>query len=450
MNKFIVLMFFFFFEIRFWPELLGRRGHAEYRNACVNIRDTLMAMKVLRHFGQTIADIQINRNGFVIETYENKYINPYIEFYLTEYCSKSLNELTFVYGCQFEDVLKTSFEDIEKPLPNVIVLNIMQCPIGPKVLNKIFPNLESLQLISNRYKSFSVFKEHFPKLRKFSFMDRVSPRVPEEKLMEMIKLNPQLGEFRLYYQDNFTSKIIECIRDNLSALKKFSIFFSTFKHKIKDSQESVHFNNIVDFETNKISPINLFTFTKLKRISLDMTINLNDNHSYQPILDFIQRNTHLTSIMFGYVEGNLSNLFQFEYILSHIEELSILEYYFDAKKESLESPYHTMCSVLQILKGNQSLKKLIIKGDVVVNSRFESFCNAIASHTIDYKIISEKQKCEHKCDKWIFRCMHRNYKLVEFKIKKTESSTPIKYNCSFKKELIYRHFPFVAIECTKI
>lgn len=431
--------------------LSNRRCPFDYPK--IKIENHLIALKLLRNFGHTIADIEINHSGFIINPYTKNFRTAEIEFYLVEYCSKSLEKLTLDGRKLYERSygLKTLFEDTGKPFPNLRVLCVKWCSLGPKVLNKFFPNLESLELVGVHYKSSSVIKEYFPKLKKLKFSESFMDYelFPEDDVMEMIKLNSQLEELDILNADHYTPKIIGCIREHLPAIKYFRFYCGRHPpYSPKNMPEPFHFNDVVDFEigTHHVSNINFFTFSKLERFVLVAVINLDDNHTLQQILNFIHRNTNLKSIILeaggDHIHGNLNRLFE---SVSNIEELSILRYRYNTI--DWETPDIEVCSILQFLKCNQSLKKIVITGSGSFDyTRNRQICKAFALHTIEYKIITERQIYYEQCE----CCRDRYFASIKFKIKKTKNSMPTTYNCIFMDDIDDLRVHIVSMEFTKI
>lgn len=449
-----------------------------------------MSFKVLRNFGHTMTEIEL-KYGPIYYLGDNRYykISIYdfidkIEFYLAEYCSKSLKKLLIdecnIYYYKKSEQTKTSFENIEKSFQNVTFIKLIQCYLGPRLLSKVFPNLESLHLMHNMYKKFSVINEHWPKLKELRIRNTYCyatihagikfhvQTVPfqGDEVIEMIKLNPQLEKLEMFILKAFgVARLIHCIREYLPLLKCLHIIYhpSTFPHDL----QPLHFNSVEDFhlvqhyiETQRISDINFFKFSSnLKRFSLSFHINFDENHtnSYDPILNFIQKNTDLTSIiLYGIINGNLNILF--ESISPNIEQLEVLRYHNKIRRFKLNQRiYIFMSDVLSFLKCRPSLKKLLIKyhednREILRYFRdaIKYFCDdAIPSLSTGYKMISDFKS--------VYICQNCNesrwedHKNVEFSLKR-RNMTSIRYNCTFRYEY-NRNIPeekFVVIECLKI
>ncbi|XP_055299918.1 uncharacterized protein LOC129567274 isoform X2 [Sitodiplosis mosellana] len=414
-------------------------------NKVLPLTSQLILLKVLRNFGHKIANIELHYSG------RGGDHEPNIEVYLAEYCSKSLKKL-FVCDRNFV------FENIEKPLTNVKSIVVRSCIIRSKLFKKCFPNLESLCLEFNEYENWSVL-EHLPNLKQLSLRTYHKKSLQKDTFMELIKLNPQLEELKLFLDENCALSYIQGVTEYLPAIKTFSIsnMCKDLSPLVVYNHEPFHFNNVVDFrlELRGTFNFNLFTFSKLQRISLSCDVNFDDINAYQPLLNLIHRNNKLTSIeLYGHMIGKLDALFESEYILSNIEELSILHYKFIYPKIIRYDPRHTlMCSVLRFLERCQSIKKLVIKGEGCLDYMgFPIFCDVIASHTTAHKIMAEGQT-HLNCKKCNWKLP---YKSVEFSIKKPSDSTLTRYVCTFKNEinmivsLALNKLLFIVIECSKI
>lgn len=433
-------------------------------------RNHWMTIKVLRHFGHTISHIAICYSTIL------RCSNDTFDIYLTKYGLNSVKILEISDWSNWSKCYKRSlFKNIKKSFPNVRVIKIANCTLEVESLTKIFPNIESLELSGNEYKSHAVINEHFPKLKELII--RLSNRhyLPDgDELLEMLKLNPQIERLSFPINKDYGHKQIEYIREQEPELKYLFIRWYPSDSVLFKNIKPFHFNNVIDFQlkSQKLSVISAFTFSKLQRLSINFRINLNknlntyqpinldDNNTYQPILDFIHKNTHLTSIeIINSVCGNLDRLFDLENILSNIEELSILHYELPDK----DMEYKLMCSVLGFLQRSKTLKKLLIKvysrllGYIFIDGEYRGFCNAIASYCTEYKTIARRD-IDYACRICRKRvCPHRfetlRYKSVEFTIKKIKDSTLIRYICTFRKEINligYEDERKMVMECCKI
>lgn len=410
-------------------------------------RNHWMTIKVLRHFGHTISHIAICYNTIL------QCSNDTFDIYLTKY---GLNSVKILKISDWDKCYKRSlFKNIKKSFPNVRVIKIANCTLEVESLPKIFPNIESLELIGNVYKSHAVINEHFSKLKELIILFGDG-----DELLEMLKLNPQIERLSFPINKDYGHKQIEYIREQQPELKYLFIRWYPSDSVLFKNIKPFHFNNVIDFQlkSQKLSVISAFTFSKLQRLSINFHINLDDNNTYQPILDFIHKNTHLTSIeIHNSVCGNLDRLFDLEYILSNIEELSILHY-----KLPKDMEYKLMCSILGFLQRSKTLKKLLIKvysrflSYIFCDGEFRGFCNAIASYCTEYKTIA-RRNTDYVCR----ICTKRNpylsqelrYKSVEFTIKKIKDSTLIRYVCTFREEINligWEDERKMVMECCKI
>lgn len=421
-----------------------------------------MTLKVLRNFGHTITNIRIYYNQLQPNAVEK------IEFYVAEYCSESLEKLfaqsRHVYE-KHQNKKQNLFEHIAKQFPKLKELIIYDCTIGPKLFNRLFPNLEYLVINSPWYSSdFSVIKEHFPNLKKLSFH---RGKIDEIHIMDMMKLNPQLERLRLDgAEEACTHTLLECIRKYLPLLEYFQIDAHRLYSKgpllpATNRVEPFHFDNVIEFRFTTlsfsfpISSINLFTFSKLEYISMGIDVNLNEADTYQPILKFLQRNTHLKSIAIcGRTTGNLNTLFDFEFILSNVEQLNIESYYykFSGYHRSTDIFDTLMCKIIRFLKRNESLKTLIIKGkaqEVFHFTDIDQFSKAISLNSTESKITDHSWQ---KCRTCIASRRKYVYKTMEFTISKEADFSSMKYICSFGKEIIPFFGPqiFIFMEFSKL
>lgn len=355
---------------------------------------------------------------------------------------------------------KCLFEDIKNPFLNVTDLTISFCILGPKLFGKLFPNVQSLTLGGNLYKSFSVTQEHLPNLKTLKIRPYFSRKDHEGDGMEMIKLNPQLETLFLLIEEKCGTKYLQSIsKYNLPVLKSLEIssevtyfIFNNFDIPFNFSGFGpFHFKNIVDFQLQLEAQanINLFTISELRHVSLSTQINF--DLAQVPVLNFISRHTNLASIeLYGPVSGNLDRLFNSEYILSNIVDLRILQYQFPEEM----SLYRVMCSILRLLERCQSLEKLIIKGRIKyygqTHHEFQGHLEAIRRHGIQHRLVSDEIiTCKCSWCRWNF--VHKS-KSMELTIPKITGVSLKKYVCVFRDELndqVFQPPNFIVIECSK-
>lgn len=362
-----------------------------------SFKDELLLLKILRNFGHTLVEIELR---FPFRISYPKFFDV-CDIYLAKYCAKSLrklfidwkNELGEEDGRPFEEC-KCLFENIETPFLIVTDLTINYCILGPKLFGKLFPNVQSLTLGGNWYKSLLVTQEHLPNLKTLKILPY--KRASRDNIgysfgggMQMIKLNPQIETLSLIIEEKFCTKCLQIFsKSNLPELKSLEITsvigfnYCNFDIPFNSSDFGpFHFNNVVDFhlQLEGHANINSFTISELRHVSLSAQINF--DHAQLPLLDFISRHTNLASIeLYGLVSGNLDRLFNSEYILSNIVELRILHYQFPEEI----SLYRIIRSILRLLERCQSLEKLVIKGTVKyfgkTHHEFQGHLEAIIRH----------------------------------------------------------------------
>lgn len=395
----------------------------------LTVKTNLMTLKVLRNFGHTLRDIIIFYNN-IKDNLEVKTM----EIYVAKYCSESLEELRIMNRCNYERSVEGAaytFEDNNKPFPNIRELKLDGINyIQQNMIDKLFPNLNRLNIsISPYFKDYSVIEKHFPNLKSFSY-DGMN-EADEIHIINMLTLNPQLEQLKL--QGSYSPRLIKRISENVLLLKHIHLI--NFNFTVDNGVQPLPFDNVFNFKldnftrTSDISSIELFTFSKLNQLSVPFDINLNDINTYQPILNFIQRNTQVKSITLnGLTIGNLDALFDFEHILSNVEELNITRYRYSLRYEY--DNYNIMSSVLLFLKRCQSVKKLFIKADGYCFNIRNSFRIAFATHCIEYKI---NENLFPKCK--LCRNQYEMNESVEFTIRKSIYCSLRKYNCSYRSDI---------------
>lgn len=467
LKLFKIVMAYFFPKLRLFPKVRpdGRcLREKERRNEEIcKIKldaDELLLLKILRNFGHTLVEIELR---FRFRISYRKFFDM-CDIYLAKYCAKSLRKLIIVYKNEWGEMdgrpfkeCKCLFEDIENPFLNVTDLTISWCILGPKLFGKLFPNLQSLTLDGNLYKSFLVTQEHLPNLKTL----KICPYRKDDQGdgMEMIKLNPQLETLFLRIEEKFGTKYLQSIsKYNLPMLKSLEISsefgFNPYNFDRPFNFSGFgpfHFNNVVDFHLRLEghANINLFTISELRHVSLSAQINF--DLAQVPVLNFISRHTNLASIeLYGLVSGNLDRLFNSEYILSNIVDLRILQYLFTEEM----SLYKVMCSILRLLERCQSLEKLVIKGRIKyfgkTHHEFQGHLEAIRRHGIQHRLVSDEIiTCKCSWCRWNF--VHK-CKSMELTIRKITGVSLKKYVCVFRDELNDQHSQhpdFIVIECSK-
>lgn len=170
-----------------------------------------MAFKILRNFGHLIPNLHVqfylfyavekNVGPMTMKTFEN---------YLEQYCAESLVELSFEHSCY------TLFEGIEKQFTCLKTLHANICTFGEKLpFNKLFPNLQNLELGWNCYRNTTAIRVHFPVLKNLWFYDHMyfnsDLKFQKEDIEELLKLNPQLEKSTIIFLEKHSPDFIRHI-----------------------------------------------------------------------------------------------------------------------------------------------------------------------------------------------------------------------------------------------
>lgn len=166
-----------------------------------------------------------------------------IEQYLQKYCSDTLSLLSL----QNSDKNYTVFEDAQKQLTSVKILKIENCHFGKEfTFQKVFPNLETLELGFNEYNniSFVVTNLHTVKHLTCIFRKR---QFRSEDIQELFKLNPQLENPKINLTSEYGSDLFSHLKAQCSSLQEchfkysrpfeYYTFLRDFNHFDKSKRE---------------------------------------------------------------------------------------------------------------------------------------------------------------------------------------------------------------------
>lgn len=140
-------------NFRFWEEYLVEQPILE-PDICVTC--PLIALKILRNFGHLITNLHLDYNLFFFpDAQRNPKFFKFIECYLAEYCSESLQQISLQGGLLTYH--RKIFEHIQKPFINVNMVQTEQCSFGEELpYQKVFPNLKTLKHERNNVENVSV------------------------------------------------------------------------------------------------------------------------------------------------------------------------------------------------------------------------------------------------------------------------------------------------------
>lgn len=298
-------------------------------------------LKFLRNFGQFISHIEY----FDFE--ESKlYL---IEYYLAEYCSKTLTTLTlervpkFLFKC-----IPVQFTKLEKiRLFHQSMYNACDLP-----LIQSFPNLKSVSLYTD-HSHYPSEPPEFPYLKRLKVnvggcMTEFDSGRRENYVIQLLRSNQDLINLKIYssHKDHHI-KFVRFASDYLLNLEILAVR----AHSYWNNDETFHFEKVEDFSFNtffeclKRIP---FTFRKLERFR----VVLNGKGMQPCISDFIVKNVDLKILHVNGINSN-SSFDDLVSVLSktNIEEL-ILE---DYEVERIPSD-----KFISFLRENQILKKVTL------------------------------------------------------------------------------------------
>ncbi|XP_055307469.1 uncharacterized protein LOC129571678 [Sitodiplosis mosellana] len=276
---------------------------------------------------------------------------------------------------------KFLFKEIRNSFINVehISLDQYRAPISEFPFSSTFPNLKSLELQLGWNGPTPIA---FPSVKKLC-IDAWKSKKNEYKglhfeaneINELLRLNPQLEELEL--NNGISDTIFQDI--NLPELKRFSPRMRYYPN-IKNA-DRYHFENVIDFRfdifhNGKITNIP-FTFSKLERFECSCYANDGAIESY--ILDFIDENKYLKSIILTGVRGRIDSLLQRVSVLPNIEELSV-----EAWARPVSSNFDLISN---LFSKNPSFKKFTLWG-------WQKYLENLISETDSAKLKNFKQETE--------------------------------------------------------
>lgn len=262
-----------------------------------------------------------------------------LEEYLAEYCLKSLEEIKLT---GIEPDRTATFQTAGVQFLNIRKVSAMQCYFADNFsFNANFPNVESLSIEFSRC-TFNIQDWHFPTVKNLHFncctckssriLDRIeyAPYFSMVDLIEMFKRQPQLEKLDMYAKDDkFPPILAKCFNEHLPKLESLVLRFLSFRY-IPRNFESVHLDHITVFSirldhlgTHQTIP---FTFNRLECVEImleHIVFSKKYPDSAIAISEFIFSNKHLKKINLRGIRGDFQQLFQYEHILSNVEELSI-------------------------------------------------------------------------------------------------------------------------------
>lgn len=125
----------------------------------------VMALRFLRNFGHLVTNLHIDNYLFFVSYCNTDGYPDYFYPYLPRYCSESLVFLSIPLTSWIDCCV---FKYLDKPFPNLKMVDIGFCLIKEFPLNKLFPNLQILRNGRNQYEDKSIVKIHLPTVRHLS------------------------------------------------------------------------------------------------------------------------------------------------------------------------------------------------------------------------------------------------------------------------------------------
>lgn len=244
-----------------------------------------VAEKFLRHFGDLITQLEYSNNPTIFKSNEADIIDRYIE----QYCSPTLNHIDLINAGRY---LVT---DAKQPFTNVISVGLMQFASFDKLaLNRIFPNMQRLQISINYPIDLTAWLQEYPHLCHLDVIEWGDP-MNNTALLDLLQLNSNVRALAL---NNFPQHLQQ-INDHLPNLKALTLKWDYVNDLPLNwpNMPIVHFKNVTEFHLN-VRAGTLYanalhvpvTFERLEVLDIVTT------HISPPIRTFIEQNKQLTQI----------------------------------------------------------------------------------------------------------------------------------------------------------
>lgn len=184
----------------------------------------LIALKILRNFGHLIANLHFDYNLFYIRSRRSPEFFKFVEYYLAEHCSESLQKIS-LQGC-YVSIHHAIFEDTKKPFINVHSVQTEMCTFRDELpYNRVFPNLKTLKHGRSSYRTIrntdsKLIRVKFNSLENLWFSQltfNMQYRLEDDYIEEMFKLNPQIENAVVHYK----FKDLTISRDFCKRIKKY-------------------------------------------------------------------------------------------------------------------------------------------------------------------------------------------------------------------------------------
>lgn len=222
-------------------------------------------------------------------------IEFYTEDYMARYCSKTLKKLMLVKHP------KWLFKSIPVRFESLEYLSLVVHYTDPAISLKevpfyvSFPNISYLKIQTMVDGIQPDLKMRLPLIKHLCLIvGKLDDRSGE--IVELLRLNPQLEEFKLdcfSMSPEYNINLLHRVRDLLPKLKTLSVKKWIHLYESLYTDETFHFKNVVDFtlSLNKNYGRIPFTFDKLKRFQVEFS-----GAQLKYISDFIFTNEQLKAI----------------------------------------------------------------------------------------------------------------------------------------------------------
>lgn len=175
------------------------------------VKELKSCLQLLRCFGKSISKLLL-----CSDSHNSTYVRlfKHIVGYCEEYCAEFLTDITIVNG---EKVMKL----FQKPFPNVTAVRIDRTTLEKKLLNELFPKMESLSFTNTRgFKVSDHVVDHFPCLKHLRMS--AGPHW-EPHVIPILQLNKQLRSLELNTSYKFLEEALEVVSNQLHQLESLDV-----------------------------------------------------------------------------------------------------------------------------------------------------------------------------------------------------------------------------------
>lgn len=208
---------------------LSRMTH-KIRSDCIEIYDETLCSKLMRNFGKFIISLSINFDN--LAAFDRYYSS--IQHQIMEYCTDSLEELE-VINCQNFKLHESN--EAFKEMRNV---SLTACDFDDKEvnLNRLFPNLDRLELLRNTLTNKDCIEKNIPGMS-YLAISLNKNGFSKDNFLTALCFNQQLTGLHLL--SNINSNILQSITEVTPFLEYLHLHITSYDFP---DDQTIHFHNV--------------------------------------------------------------------------------------------------------------------------------------------------------------------------------------------------------------